>query len=162
MAFSWDETVARVMAKNPGDVYEIGCIDPSEALIDFVERCGQHIVEASDFDLSLTLTSGCILRFVRNESDTAIEQEVRRIRCSVGGERGTSKLEAVERVMSLREDWPVADVSDFVDVVFKAEDEREKKAFQNALHELEKSHGEEKLTFREWVDRMQSSTTNRD
>jgi hypothetical protein len=63
--------------------------------------------------------------------------------------------------MSLREHWPVPDINEFVDAVFKAEDEREKKAFENALHELEKSHGEEKLTFREWVDRMQN-TTNRD
>ena len=37
--------------------------------------------------------------------------------------------------MSLREDWPVPEVNEFVDAVFRAEDEREKKAFQNALHE---------------------------
>jgi hypothetical protein len=43
--------------------------------------------------------------------------------------------------MSLREDWPVPEVNEFVDAVFRAEDEREKKAFQNALHELEESHG---------------------
>jgi hypothetical protein len=61
MPFSWDEIVAKALAKNPGDISEVGCIDSSEALIDFVERCGQHIVEASKADLSLTLTSGCIL-----------------------------------------------------------------------------------------------------
>jgi len=91
-----------------------------------------------------------------------MEKEVRRIRFRVGGVRGASKLAAIERVMSLREHWPVADVSDFVDEVFKAENDKEKKALENALRELEEKHGDEKLTFREWVNRMQNSTTNRD
>jgi hypothetical protein len=64
--------------------------------------------------------------------------------------------------MSPREDWPVADVSDFVDAVFKAEDETEKKTYENALREPNERHGEEKLTFREWVERMRKATKNRD
>src|SRR5260370_20656394 len=103
MPFSWYEVVAKAVAKNPGDIYQLSCLDPAATLTEFGERCGQHIAEASKTDLSLILTNGCILRFIRNESDSAVEQEVSRIRTQVGGERGASKLAAVERVMSLRE-----------------------------------------------------------